>query len=241
VANQTGGVFLDDGHAESSTIANNCGVGVNSVNGHLENSIVYGNTTDLVGTLAGDASNLIGTIPGFVAARDYHLAINSSAIDQGDGALVPAALTLDGDGQDRVLAASDGGTPTVDIGWDEWSPAQAPDVVIATGCGSSGVDDGMDGGVDGGMDAGFDGGVDGGTIADGGVDGGFPDASIGVPDAGTEDTGSGCDARCSIAYGRGSAATPFALTALVLLLLQLRTRARRRARSATDASQPYWS
>ncbi|HEY6807719.1 MAG TPA: PKD domain-containing protein, partial [Gemmatimonadales bacterium] len=165
-----------------STIADNAGVGIEA-GMSAWNSIIAGNGTDLGGALAGD-HNLVGGAPGFVGAGDYHLAPGSPAIDSGDNARVPAALTTDADGDPRILNAGSG-TATVDIGWDEAiSGSQVPDA----------------GGIDAGpSDAGPG---DAGPGDAGPGDAGPGDA--GPSDAGIADAGA-TDAGVSVADGGGTA------------------------------------
>lgn len=121
VNNQRGVIGPDYGAAivTSSTIADNCEFGVQSRNGELLvlNSIVTGNGTDVEGVLSQSASNLIGTRGLFASDSDFHLAAGSAAIDAGDATYLRDWLTKDGDADERSAAA-------LDIGWDEWTPAQ---------------------------------------------------------------------------------------------------------------------
>ncbi|HEX7477281.1 MAG TPA: right-handed parallel beta-helix repeat-containing protein, partial [Polyangiales bacterium] len=260
VANQTGGLYDEDGAVLSGcTIANNCGAGLsmrNNVNTKLYNSILYGNTVDLGGTLADDVANLVGKDPLFAGAGDYHLASNSPAIDQGDNTYVPTDVTLDGDGDARLLAKSSGGAATVDIGWDEWRTGQASAPLSATGCGPSSLDGGVDAGpvaADGGGSgggagtaghAGSGGAGSGssapGTAVDAGVgaladasaaaagDGGLRDgAADSDAAAGTPAHNAGCG--CSLTPVERTPATPFAFAGLLALFIT-RRRAARRAR-----------
>lgn len=165
-----------------STVADNVGVGIEA-GMSAWNTIVAGNGTDLGGALNGD-HNLIGGTPGFFGSGDYHLAAGSPAIDSGDNARVPAALTTDADGDPRILNAGSGAA-TVDIGWDEalTGGGQGPDGgSIDAGPSDAGPSDAGLG------DAGpSDAGPSDAGIADAGQDGGVivpDDAGVTVADGG---------------------------------------------------------
>ena len=93
----------------------------------LTNAIVEGNSgdqsntncsyessfiTDGSGTLVGVDNITTGT-PEFVGGGDFHLQATSPCIDQGTSAGMPAGLTVDIDGENRVQGAG------VDMGADE--------------------------------------------------------------------------------------------------------------------------
>lgn len=160
-----------------STIADNSGAGL-AATMSAWNTIVVGNGTDLAGALAAGDHNLIGGDAGFVGAGDYHLAPGSPAIDKGDNARVDSALTVDSDGDPRILNGGSG-TATVDIGWDEaLSGAQG---------GDGGIPDA--GNLDGGQ-------PDAGQSDAGQSDAGEPDAGqldAGQADAGLADAGASGD------------------------------------------------
>jgi predicted outer membrane repeat protein len=129
VVDNSGGGVLRSGHGGSfqvinSTVADNGGPGIAdeldwASPTALFNTIVTGNTVDVVGGLGSTGNNLIGAAAGFVGGGNYHLAAGSAAIDAGDNSQVPLALTKDVDGDDRIADGDGDGTATVDVGYDE--------------------------------------------------------------------------------------------------------------------------
>ena len=149
VARNAGGGVLDLGTPSrlsvlDDTIADNSGFGLQTAaaNGAtVANTILAGNTVDLEGTPATSVANLVGGSPVFAGDTDYHLAAGSPAIDAGDNASVPPQLTVDFEGDARIVAV-EGAAAVVDIGWDEARPGVAPPPPPSTphgGCGQGGA------------------------------------------------------------------------------------------------------
>jgi hypothetical protein len=127
-----------------STIVDNSGPGLVTnpepdlgFGASIFNSIIAGNTPDLVGMPGPTNHVLIGTAPAFRGDGDYHLVAGSLAMDAGDNTSIPQAsdfpgilalepglatiLDQDADGDRRVLDGDGDGTATVDIGYDEFT------------------------------------------------------------------------------------------------------------------------
>ena len=132
----------------NSTVADNIGPGLVTGNqgtnlflgAAIFNSIIAGNTTNVVGSPSSNSSHsLIGSAPAFQAIDDYHLPPGSGAIDAGDNGLIPQASSLpdllalepdlttilghDIDGDPRIVDGDHDGTATVEIGYDEFAAA----------------------------------------------------------------------------------------------------------------------
>jgi len=128
--NGTGGV-LDAGVSADltmydDTVADNGPFGLRSAAPvAVWNTIVTGHTLDLVGPAPTGSGNLVGGSAGFSGDADYHLAAGSPAIDRGVTSAVPASLTTDHDGDNRVIDYKGAGA-VVDIGWDEAVPPPPP-------------------------------------------------------------------------------------------------------------------
>lgn len=130
-----GGVFVDYGHVENCTIANNraqtgaAGLASSSIvtqDVAIVNTIIYGNTNQYFGdfiaatsifnhclsskTMLG-AGNIVAS-PGFLAPGDYHLRPGSACVDAGTN-LPWHSTSQDFDGQSRIRNG------IVDIGADE--------------------------------------------------------------------------------------------------------------------------
>jgi PKD repeat protein len=187
--NTGGGVYAWSAELVNCTIADNIGrPGVDGSPTAVRNSLVFGNhgadggPADLGGYL--QSNSLVGSSPCFSAAGDYHLMMGSPAIDTGDNSVVPAYLTKDLDGTDRIQAGVVGGPAIVDMGAYEFvagtsgGSCAAPDAGVDAGAVAE-VDAGVDAGavveVDAGVDAGADDGgpvlgEDAGLEADGGSD-----------------------------------------------------------------------
>ncbi len=134
------------------TVVNNYsrdGGAVAAIMGHapnLRNSIVWNNTADganpeaIAGGVVLQSSNITPVIeidPMFVDSDgadgnlgtlddDLRLAAGSLMIDGGDGTLLPSGTTTDFAGNARVQAGTSGGTPILDVGALEFTPAAPP-------------------------------------------------------------------------------------------------------------------
>jgi len=145
VAGNAGGGVVDLGSPSqlalrNDTVAANGGAGLRTSLGSGAdtcNTILSGNSPDLVGVLSASRTNLLGGSPGFSGDALYHLAGGSPAIDAGTNTCVPADLTADADGDARAIAAG-GGAAVVDIGWDEAKAGVAPPPPAGGGGGSKG-------------------------------------------------------------------------------------------------------
>jgi parallel beta-helix repeat protein len=79
---------------------------------------------DVAGAGTVTPNNCINLDPLFVDAanEDYHLQSGSPCIDAGDNSLVPAEITVDLDGNPRIVNGDNDGTATIDLGAYEYQP-----------------------------------------------------------------------------------------------------------------------
>jgi hypothetical protein len=147
----------------SSTIVDNTGAGLTTgqcygggAGGPVLNSIIAGNTNDIVGIPGSVIGVRSGTPPPFLAGGDYHLAPGSTTVDGGDNAAIPQAasfpdirafdanltniLAADIDGDPRVLDGNGDSVDVVDIGYDEANlpPPRLAGRIISKGRDSTG-------------------------------------------------------------------------------------------------------